>query len=332
MSNKTEITQNTVELQEILATVKSLPEAGNGGGNAKEEQEKSLEVTENGNYNILPDSGKVLSKATVNVAVPERYNEGYTAGKEDGYNEGYEASQASIKLQTKTTTKNGDVVADSGYTGLSKVTVNVPQKEEQEKTVNITQNGTKEVTADSGKTLSKVTITTNVASGEGGGYNPLKAFAEGTKTEITAEDLAGVEEIAEEAFLGWQTICGVTIPDSVKVIGRYSFYTCGLGHLDLGNGVEEICISAFANAFPDEIEIRIPKSIKRIESFAFDHLKGGSTIIFEGTPDYIDPAVFSIDHGGLTIKVPWSEGEVANAPWGSTGWGTEINVIYNYTE
>lgn len=331
MSNKTEITQNTVELQEILATVKSLPEAGNGGGNAKEEQEKSLEVTENGNYNILPDSGKVLSKATVNVAVPERYNEGYTAGKEDGYNEGYEASQASIKLQTKTTTKNGDVVADSGYTGLSKVTVNVPQKEEQEKTVNITQNGTKEVTADSGKTLSKVTINTNV-SGGGGGYNPLKAFAEGTKTEITAEDLAGVEEIVDRAFSGWKTICGVTIPDSVKVIGAQSFYSCILNYLDLGNGVEEIRNRAFAGVFLDEIEIRIPKSVKRIENGAFESLVEGSTIIFEGTPDYIDPAAFSVNHGTLTIKVPWSEGEVENEPWGVTGWGTEINVIYNYTE
>lgn len=73
MSNKTPITQNTVELQEILATINNLPEAG--GGNAKEEQEKSLDVTENGNYDIFPDSGKVLSKASVkvNVPIPEGY-------------------------------------------------------------------------------------------------------------------------------------------------------------------------------------------------------------------------------------------------------------------
>lgn len=329
MSNKTEITQNTVELQEILATVKSLPEAGNGGGNAKEEQEKSLEVTENGNYNILPDSGKVLSKATVKVAVPERYDEGYDAGKLDGYSEGYTASQNA--RQEKSIAQNGEYIPDEGYSGFSKVTVNVPQKEEQEKTVNITQNGTKEVTADSGKTLSKVTITTNV-SGGGGGYNPLKAFAEGTKTEITAEDLAGAEEITGSAFRGWTGFRRLTIPDSVKVIGGYAFSTCFLEYLDLGNGVEEIRSKAFANAFPDEIEIRMPKSIKRIENGAFEYLKEGSTIIFEGTPDYIDPNVFSIDHGTVTIKVPWSEGEVANAPWGSTGWGTEINVIYNYTE
>lgn len=37
---------------------------------AKEEQEKTLNVTENGTFDILPDSGKVLSKATVNVEIP----------------------------------------------------------------------------------------------------------------------------------------------------------------------------------------------------------------------------------------------------------------------
>ena len=66
-------------------------------------------------------------------------------------------------LQSKTITSNGDVVADAGYVGLSKVTVNVPATPTQEKSVTITENGTTEVTPDSGKNLSKVTITTNVA-------------------------------------------------------------------------------------------------------------------------------------------------------------------------
>ena len=67
MSSST-IKQNTTELQEIFDAINNLPEAGSAP-NAKEEQTKSLDVTKNGNYNILPDSGKVLSKATVKVDV-----------------------------------------------------------------------------------------------------------------------------------------------------------------------------------------------------------------------------------------------------------------------
>jgi hypothetical protein len=261
------------------------------------------------------------------------YNEGYEAGKLDGYSEGYTASQNA--RQEKSITQNGEYIPDEGYSGFSKVTVNVPQKEEQEKTVNITQNGTKEVTADSGKTLSKVTITTNV-SGGGGGYNPLKAFAEGTKTEITAEDLAGVEEITGSAFRGWTGFRRLTIPDSVKVIGNSAFDMCTIELLDLGNGVEFIDSYAFREGLSDsghsQVTLRIPKNVKRIEEGAFSYLPYSTTVIFEGTPEYISETAFDYAGIGVTIKVPWSEGEVANAPWGTDEFDFAISVIYNYTE
>ena len=69
------------------------------------------------------------------------------------------------QLQTKTATANGKVTPDANYAGLSEVTVNVPATPTQEKTITITANGTQEVAPDSGKVLSKVTVTTNVASG-----------------------------------------------------------------------------------------------------------------------------------------------------------------------
>lgn len=86
-------------------------------------QTKEVSYTENGDYEILPDSGKQLSKATVKVAVPERYDEGYEAGKLDGYSEGYTASQNA--RQEKPITQNGEYTPDEGYSGFSKVTVNV---------------------------------------------------------------------------------------------------------------------------------------------------------------------------------------------------------------
>ena len=113
---------------------------------------KPLEITENGNYSATEN---VHGFNPVNVNVPLKY--------EEGYNDGYQASQDSITLQEKTITKNGEYETDEGFTGMKKVTVAVPIKEEQEKTVEITKNGTTEVVADEGKSMSKVTVNTNVA-------------------------------------------------------------------------------------------------------------------------------------------------------------------------
>ena len=116
---------------------------------------EALTATENKEYT---PSDNVDGFSSVTVNVPLKYNEGFQAGVD------------SVKLQEKTATENGDVLPDEGFNGMSKVTVAVPTgsgKEEQEKTVTITENGTTEVTPDEGKTLSKVTVETNVAgSGE----------------------------------------------------------------------------------------------------------------------------------------------------------------------
>ena len=77
-------------------------------------------------------------------------------------------------------TENGttEVVADGGYTGLGKVTINTEVGGEtinnQDKVVDITENGTTEIVADGGYTgLGKVTINTEVSGGgEGSNLSP----------------------------------------------------------------------------------------------------------------------------------------------------------------
>lgn len=80
-------------------------------------------------------------------------------------------------IQSASYTSNGSysIFPDSGYDGMAKVDVevNVPQKEEQGKAITITSNGTTTVEPDSGKSLSAVTITTNVQSGWNGKYAVL---------------------------------------------------------------------------------------------------------------------------------------------------------------
>lgn len=70
----------------------------------KEEQEKSIDIIENGEYSVKPDLGKTMSEVNVNVNIPERVP----------------------KLQDTTISENGTYNADSGYDGFGNVIVAVP--------------------------------------------------------------------------------------------------------------------------------------------------------------------------------------------------------------
>lgn len=92
---------DTIEVQkDIILEIKTTLEGKANG--SKEEQEKSLDVIENGSYTLFPDEGKALSSATVNVNIPPK-----------------EEQEKTVEI-----TKNGitEVIADEGKT-LSKVTV-----------------------------------------------------------------------------------------------------------------------------------------------------------------------------------------------------------------
>lgn len=66
-------------------------------------------------------------------------------------------------IQPITIRKNGTYEASNGVDGFSPIYVNTPEpKEEQEKTVDIVENGTVEVFPDNDTVLSRVTINTNV--------------------------------------------------------------------------------------------------------------------------------------------------------------------------
>ena len=72
----------------------------------------------------------------------------------------------------------------------------------------------------------------------------------------------------------------------------------------------------------------IPHFIKRINSYAFSHCSYLTTVTFKGTPESISDNIFFDTSYLTTINVPWSEGEVAGAPWGAN----KATINYNYTE
>lgn len=131
----------------------------------KEEQTKSVTITENGSQTVTPDSGKVLSEVTVEVNVPATPTQEKTVALAMASGDQTVAPDSGKVLSKVTITKPATMIASNikkdinigGVVGTLEV-----QKEEQTKTVTITSNGTQDVTPDTGKVLSKVTVTTNV--------------------------------------------------------------------------------------------------------------------------------------------------------------------------
>ena len=131
---------------------------------AKEEQEKSVTITENGTSSVVPDEEKALSKVDITVAIPLEDNKTVTLTSNgehevlptDG-NTAMKKSTITVAVpiesgKTETIEHNGTttISPSTGYDGLEdvEVTVNVPL--ENDKTVTIEHNGTTTITPSSG--------------------------------------------------------------------------------------------------------------------------------------------------------------------------------------
>ena len=133
-----------------------------GTPSAVQTQTKSAEITANGGrVTVQPDSGFLLSSATVTANIP-------------------------TQTKNATITTNGGsktVTPDSGKLLTSvKVTANIPT---EEKTQSITANGTYTITPASGKLMTKAIVSVNVPTG-GGLPDSIAAIEYGTFVSSTS--------------------------------------------------------------------------------------------------------------------------------------------------
>lgn len=114
-----------------------------------------------------------------------------------------------------------------------------------------------------------------------------------------------VTEIASNAFMKNTQIISVVIPDSVTDINSTVFSACtSLEKAVIGSG------------------------ISYLGQYVFFNCKALKAVTFKGIPDSIPSNTFQNCAAVETINVPWSEGAIANAPWGATN----ATINYNYTE
>lgn len=125
----------------------------------------------------------------------------------------YESANVQVQptLQEKTATDNGEVIADEGYDGLSKVTVNVEKGITPTGTLEVTENGEHNVA-----TYEKVNV--NVASGGG---DDLNKFITNTATELTV-NLTDIVPYAFYQKTKLKTLNGINT-NATSTIFMYSF-------------------------------------------------------------------------------------------------------------
>ena len=157
-----------------------------------------------------------------------------------------------------------------------------------------------------------------------------------------------VVEIGERAFTNCSAYT-ISLPDSVRSISHYTFARSQFESLRLPEQLKEIgeCAFEYSNfnqQLPNSVEriadyafrrcnslqhISLPKSLSYIGGWAFDSCYSLKTVTFNSKPEfYFNNFIFGFCNSLTTINVPWSEGEVAGAPWGAPN----ATINYNYTE
>ena len=155
----------------------------------------------------------------------------------------------------------------------------------------------------------------------------VKSIIDRSIEYITEEDLRSITKIGNTAFYGCTNLALTSLPEGIIRIGDSTFYNCtNLALTSLPEGITSIGSYAFYGCTNLALT-SLPESITSINGNAFYNCTNLRTITFKRTPTSISSSAFQNCINLTTINVPWSEGAVANAPWGATN----ATINYNYT-
>ena len=201
----------------------------------KEEQDKTVTITENGTQKAIPDENKVLTEVTIVTNVPATPTQEVTKDLDMAAGDqiiipasGYNLSKATVKKPATFVAGNIKKGIDiGGVTGTLET-----QKEEEAGTATITENGSQTFSPTSGKVFSDFTVTTNVPTGVdisdttavANDVRKGKTFysSDGTKTQGIIENYGGASLSMSTATLSKTQygMSAVAIGDKIYLHGQ----------------------------------------------------------------------------------------------------------------
>lgn len=136
----------------------------------------------------------------------------------------------------------------------------------------------------------------------------------------------GTTKIESYAFASCSNLVLTELPSTITSIGQNAFASCtSLAISELPEGITEVNTSAFSMC-KGITTMTLPSTIQYVWTSAFSFCTNLTSVTFRGTPEEIAENAFNYCTKITTINVPWSEGAVANAPWGAT----KATINYNY--
>lgn len=137
----------------------------------------------------------------------------------------------------------------------------------------------------------------------------------------------GTVTLGEMCFAHCSNLSSVVIPEGYTELNATIFAWCNnLSQIQLPDSLRRIGTYVFDQC-PIEV-LNLPSSVKSIGDHSFADNSKLREVVFNGKVDFIDEKAFegSGTDAPWNIYVPWSEGEVAGAPWGAN---TNCTVVYN---
>ena len=189
----------------------------------------------------------------------------------------------------------------------------------EERTVELSMPyGNQVILPTSGKVMRKVTI-----------QKPDTLLSENIKKDVVIGGVTGtLEDGGSFKAVIERTAVSPTLPGDLTTIGYSAFSGCpNLALTSLPSGITRIGYYAF-NGCRNLAITRLPPGITNIGFGVFANCTGLTSITFEGNPKTIHSSALNGCSNLTTIYVPWSQGQVANAPWGAS----KATIIYDYTE